>query len=614
MIHFVGAGPGAPDLITVRGARLLKEADVIIYAGSLVNPELLEFRKPTCTVFDSASMTLEETIQVMRDAQERGLECVRLHTGDPSLYGAIAEQMTALDAVGIDYDVVPGVSSLFGAAAALKTEYTLPGVSQSLIVTRAAGRTPVPDRERLSLLAAHGCTMALFLSTGLLAKAQTELLAGGYAPQTPAAIVYRATWPDEAVYRCTVATLADCAKTHGITKTALVIVGDALDGHGERSKLYDPEFSHGYRAAHGVVNQQRTQSVSVVAFTARGLLLARQLAEGLAGQGHVVDLSAPMRLATNGVSPFGNLSDWARDAFSRSDALIFVSACGIAVRTIAPYATDKFRDPAVICIDETARFVIPLLSGHVGGANALARTIAGLCGAQPVITTATDVNGVFAVDEWAARQGLVLLDRVEARHVATALLEGKTVGLTSTIPLEGPLPQGLACGEEADSCEVGISISLDAALRPFAATLRLVPRVATVGIGCKRGTAVDELEAALEVALSEAHLAREAVRELVTIDVKQDELGILDLGKRLGVPVRFQSAEQLAAVPGNFSSSAFVKETVGVDNVCERAACATGGTLVLGRRRFLGITAAIALHETRLSVVGWSRDKEAQCG
>lgn len=614
MIHFVGAGPGAPDLITVRGARLLKEADVIIYAGSLVNPELLEFRKPTCTVFDSASMTLEETVQVMRDAQERGLACVRLHTGDPSLYGAIAEQMTALDAVGIDYDVVPGVSSLFGAAAALKTEYTLPGVSQSLIVTRAAGRTPVPDRERLSFLAAHGCTMALFLSTGLLAKAQTELLAGGYAPQTPAAIVYRATWPDEAVYRCTVATLADCAKTHGITKTALVIVGDALDGHGERSKLYDPEFSHGYRAAHGAVNQQRTQSVSVVAFTARGLSLARQLAEELAGQGHVVDLSAPMRLATNGVSPFGNLSDWARDAFSRSDALIFVSACGIAVRTIAPYATDKFRDPAVICIDETARFVTPLLSGHVGGANALARTIAGLCGAQPVITTATDVNGVFAVDEWAARQGLALLDRVEARHVATALLEGKTVGLTSTIPLEGPLPQGLACGEEADSCEVGISISLDAALRPFAATLRLVPRVATVGIGCKRGTAVDELEAALEVALSEAHLAREAVRELVTIDVKQDELGILELGKRLGVPVRFQSAEQLAAVPGSFSSSAFVKETVGVDNVCERAACATGGTLVLGRRRFPGITVAIALHETRLSFVGWSRDKEAQCG
>ncbi|MBR2682577.1 MAG: precorrin-4 C(11)-methyltransferase [Atopobiaceae bacterium] len=247
MIHFVGAGPGAPDLITVRGARLLAEADVVIYAGSLVNPELLAGCKPTCSVYDSAFMTLEEVMDVLRAAEERGETCVRLHTGDPALYGAIAEQMEALDRAGLAYDMVPGVSSLFGATAALRTELTQPGVSQSLIVTRASGRTAVPEREQLRRLATHGCTMALFLSAGLLEQVQDDLLAAGYEADVPAAIVYRATWPDEATYRCTVGTLSACAAEHGVSKTAIIVVGEVLEAHGTRSRLYDPQFSHGYR-------------------------------------------------------------------------------------------------------------------------------------------------------------------------------------------------------------------------------------------------------------------------------------------------------------------------------------------------------------------------------
>ena len=251
MIHFVGAGPGAPDLITVRGAKLLGEADVVIYAGSLVNPELLELCQPSCQIHDSASMTLEQVIDVMLDSEQRGACCVRLHTGDPALYGAIAEQMAELDQHGIAYELVPGVSSLFGAGAALKTEFTRPGVTQSLIVTRAQGRTPVPERERLSLLAQHGTTMVLFLSASLLDQAQEELLAGGYDAQTPVAIVYRATWPDEAIYRCQLGSLAACAREHGVSHTALVVIGDVLSGEGERSRLYDPSFSHGFREAEG---------------------------------------------------------------------------------------------------------------------------------------------------------------------------------------------------------------------------------------------------------------------------------------------------------------------------------------------------------------------------
>lgn len=247
MIHFVGAGPGAVDLITVRGARLLGEADVIIYAGSLVNPELLKYKKESGKVYDSSSMTLEEVISVMDTAEKEGKTTVRLHTGDPSLYGAIREQMDELDRLGYSYEVTPGVSAFSGAAAALNAEFTLPGVSQSVIITRMAGRTPVPEGERLKTLAGHGCTMVLFLSTGLLENVERELISGGYSPDTPAAIVYKASWPDERIFHCTVSTLAATARENGITRTALIVVGEFLKKDYERSKLYDPSFTHGYR-------------------------------------------------------------------------------------------------------------------------------------------------------------------------------------------------------------------------------------------------------------------------------------------------------------------------------------------------------------------------------
>lgn len=247
MIHFVGAGPGAEDLITLRGHKALCEADVIIYAGSLVNPALLDCRKEGCEVHNSAGMTFEEVIGVMRQAVSRGKSVVRLHTGDPSIYGAIREQMDELDKLGISYRVTPGVSSFLGAASSLQAEFTLPGVSQTLILTRMAGRTPVPEAEDISLLAAHGSSMAVFLTASMLDELAARLIRGGYAPQTPAAIVYKATWPDEKKIITTVAGLPEAAKEHGISKTALVFVGGFLGGAYERSKLYDPTFTHGFR-------------------------------------------------------------------------------------------------------------------------------------------------------------------------------------------------------------------------------------------------------------------------------------------------------------------------------------------------------------------------------
>lgn len=247
MIYFVGAGPGAVDLITVRGKTLLEKADIIVYAGSLVNPELLSYAKQDSECVNSAALTLEQVIELMVPPAREGKTVVRLHTGDPSIFGAIREQMDLLDTYGLEYEVIPGVSSFFAASAALKAEYTLPDVSQSVIITRVEGRTPVPPKEQIALMASHQATMVIFLSTGLLDKLVDGLLEGGYSADTPAAIVYKASWPDEKVFRCTVGTLQKTADDNSLTKTALILIGDFLGNKYERSKLYDPAFTHEYR-------------------------------------------------------------------------------------------------------------------------------------------------------------------------------------------------------------------------------------------------------------------------------------------------------------------------------------------------------------------------------
>jgi len=249
MVHIVGAGCGAADLITLRGKKMIENADVIIYAGSLVNPQLLEYARKDCRIYDSSRMDLDEVMDVMKSAEDEGLDTVRLHTGDPSIYGAIREQMDRLKASGIEYDICPGVSSLFGAAAALKAEYTLPGVSQTVIITRMEGRTPVPEAEAVAKLAEHGATMVIFLSASMTDKLQQELLKGAYDEDTEAAIVYKATWEDEKIIRCRLGELHETAVRAGIKNLALIAVGGFLGNDYELSKLYDASFETAYREA-----------------------------------------------------------------------------------------------------------------------------------------------------------------------------------------------------------------------------------------------------------------------------------------------------------------------------------------------------------------------------
>ncbi|MCX8131187.1 MAG: precorrin-4 C(11)-methyltransferase [Clostridia bacterium] len=248
MVYFIGAGPGDPELITVKGKKLIEQADVVIYAGSLVNEEVLKDVKEGCTIYNSAEMTLEEVIGVMEQETAGNRLVARVHTGDPSIYGAVREQMDELDKRNIGYEIIPGVSSFLAAAASLRKEYTLPGVTQTVILTRMEGRTEVPGKESIEALAAHKATMAIFLSVGMI-DSLVEKLKAGYGENTPVAVVYKASWPEQKIVKGILQNIAELVKKEGIRKTALVVVGDFLGDEYELSKLYDKSFTHEYRSA-----------------------------------------------------------------------------------------------------------------------------------------------------------------------------------------------------------------------------------------------------------------------------------------------------------------------------------------------------------------------------
>ena len=326
--------------------------------------------------------------------------------------------------------------------------------------------------------------------------------------------------------------------------------------------------------------------LALAAFTAKGERLALRLAEGLAAGG---DEIAEVR-SLRGEGPRPSLGEWTAQAFSDCEGLLFVGACGIAVRAVAPHLRDKRTDPAVVAVDEQGRFAVSLVSGHLGGANALARRAAAILGATPVVTTATDLRGRFAVDLWAKEQGLVLGDRELAKAISAALLDGRTVGFWSGFSVEGPLPEGLAA---AESGELGLAVTLDPARRPFDRTLAAVPHILTLGIGCRRGASAGTIERVARRAL-EGVACLEAVREVATLDRKAGEPGLLAFCEARGLPLRAYPAAELARVEGEFTPSAFVREVTGVDNVCERAAAAGGGRLLLRKRAEEGVTVAAA--------------------
>lgn len=333
------------------------------------------------------------------------------------------------------------------------------------------------------------------------------------------------------------------------------------------------------------------KSFEIVAFTPGGAGLGEFLVQKLREQGDSCTLQVSKNMAGRlKIQAFESLRDWTEKAFEISDALVFIGACGIAVRAIAPYISDKFTDPAVLAVDEAGHFVVPLLSGHVGGANELAEKVAGMIGARAVITTATDVTGKFAVDVWARENGLIIDGRDAAKHITAALLAGENVSFESDFPVLGNLPDGVL----REKCELGFCVTLNAAKEPFNETLRLYPKIVTLGIGCRRGVEADDIEEAVSSTLAEAGIPTEAVLGVNSIDLKADEEGLNRFCRRRNIKFRTYSAGQLQAVEGSFSQSEFVKDVTGVDNVCERAAIASGGRLILKKQKRNNVTVAAA--------------------
>ncbi len=619
MIHFVGAGPGAIDLITVRGMEYLKNADIIIYAGSLVNPGLLEYAKKECEVFDSAYMNLDEVITVMKRAWANGKELVRLHTGEPSIYGTIREQMDILDNLDISYDVCPGVSSMFGAAAALKCELTLPEVSQSVIITRAAGRTDVPDKEALRSLAGHNATMTLFLSAGLARDVRDELIAGGYREDTPVGVVYKATWPDEKVIRTSLGRLPEEMEREGINKTAMIIVGDVLGDKYAKSKLYDAGFTTEYRKGTGKVadniDLKRIQAknrseydfkgkkILMVACSKNAYNLMQQLKNSLLSldDAPACVIDKVKCKFCEGESIKTSVKDCVSEYYDKVDAIIFISATGIAIRSIAPFIGHKSEDPAVLVLDEQGEFCVPLIGGHMGGANALSGFVSDLIGAKTVITTATDIEGKFAVDDFARTNNLVLKDWKLAKEISVEILTGKEVGIYSDMELEGKAPDELCIGGQ-NKYNIVISNKANKALPDN--YLQLIPKNIVVGIGCRRDTPYDKIKAAITDCLAENGVCEEAVCAVASIDIKSGESGIIRYCEERKLPFVTYGSNELNALEGEFTESEFVEKTTGVSNVCERSALLgaternnSRGTLICKKTVYDGVTVALALRK-----------------
>lgn len=614
-VYFVGAGPGDPELITVRGRRMIREADLVLYAGSLVPRKVVACARPDARVEDSSSMTLEQTHALISETVRAGGLVARVHTGDPSLYGATREQMILLERDGISFRVIPGVTSAFAAAAAAGISFTLPEKTQSLILTRMSGRTPVPPGERIKEMARHRSSMAIYLSAGDPERLVHELRLGGFPGDTVVVAAYRVGWPDERILRATLDTLAETVSRENISRQAVFLVLPGQEGETASSRLYSPDFYHGFRKQKGrasrvgsvplqdALPKEKRALTAVYGLTPQGAQTASTLARNLKG-----DLFLPESLARlHGGRPFQALLDTVVHTFDRYESHVFVAAAGIVVRAVAPLIRSKDRDPAVVVLDSEGRFAVSLLSGHMGGANRLAGDVARITGGCPVITTATDTAGVISWDLFAAEHNMAIANPQAVKALNMAMLSKDPVRVTDPedrLGLQSATEvrmQGImkAAGESISEPESGPSVIVTWKSMPKASpsgVLILHPRCLIAGVGCNRGTSSREILDLIESTFLMHGLARASLSGLATIEAKQDEAGILEAAELLGIAVTFYPAATLQDVPVP-NPSCTVKRYMGVESVCEAAALmrAGGGRLLVPKTRSQNVTLAVAL-------------------
>ncbi|MDY6790584.1 MAG: precorrin-4 C(11)-methyltransferase [Thermodesulfobacteriota bacterium] len=595
-VIFVGAGPGDPELITVKGQRALADADLVIYAGSLVPEAVLKWTKPGTKVLNSASMNLEEIVGEMEKAQRDGKRVVRLHTGDPSLYGAIFEQMAKLDKISIPYEVIPGVTAAFAAAAAMKIEYTMPEVSQTLILTRMAGRTPVPENEALESLAEHKASIAIYLSISMVDEV-ARILEKAYGKDATCAVVFRVSQPEEKIIFTHPGKLPDIVRKEKITSHALIIVSRVMDIDKNevrfKSKLYDKDFSHGYR-------KKKKDKIALWAVTPKGAVLAKKISESMPDT--ELHLSDNLNINDIRVSYSERLSDAVSREFHAYSGHIFLMSTGIVMRLVSSHLKSKTTDPAVVVIDELGQHVISLVSGHIGGANELAIKVAVLTGAEPVITTATDVNDVPAIDVLAKQLNLFIENPEAIKKINMAFLNEKKIYLHD--------PYELLCGsidssyiykdvnKEKNMGNKDIScVYIDDILADLSKqTLILRPGSLVAGIGCNSNTSMNEIKGFFGEVLEESKLAIASVIRIATINLKADEPGLIAFAEDLSLPIVFYEKEELNGAVGIKRPSAMVAKHTGAESVCEAAAilASNNGKLIVEKHSIRNVTVAIA--------------------
>lgn len=600
-VIFAGAGPGDPELITVKGQQALADADLVIYAGSLVPETVLKWTKPETRVLNSASMHLEEIIDEIEKAYKKGKQVVRLHTGDPSLYGAIFEQMARPDKKSIPCKVIPGVTAAFAAAAAMGIEYTLPEVSQTLILTRMAGRTPVPENEALESLAEHKASMAIYLSISMVDKV-SRVLEKAYGKDATCAVVYCVSQPEEKIIFTSPGELPEIVRKEKITRQALIIVGKVLDigKHKKKykSKLYDKNFSHGFR-------KKKNDKIALWAITPEGALLALKIAESLPDAR--LQLSADLNINDIPASYFKRLSDAIASDFHAYTGHVFIMSTGIVVRLIASCIRNKTTDPAVVVVDEIGRHVVSLVSGHLGGANSLAIKVAGLIGAEPVITTATDVNQTPAIDMLAKQHNLFIENPEAIKNINMAFITGKKFYLHDPYKLlrdsinpsyifRAHILTDFKKGQITGNEDIH-SVFIDDALADLSKKMLILrPGSLVAGIGCNRNTTVKEIKEFLEKVLEESKLAISSLISIATINLKADEPGLIAFAEELKLPISFYDKEELNRADGIKSPSDMVEKHTGVKSVCEAAAilASKNGKLIVPKHSTQNVTVAIA--------------------
>ncbi len=599
-VYFVGAGPGDPELITVKGRKLLNEADVIIFTGSLVPTSVLS--NSQAKIYNSAGMHLDQIMDILVGAYRQGKKVVRLHTGDPSLYSAIAEQIAHLKKHSIPYKVIPGVTAGFAASASLACELTIPEKVQTVIISRVSGRTPVPEKESLQNLSRIRASLILYLSVARIRQVTKELLKG-YPEETPVAVVEKATWPEERIITGTLSDIASKVEEAGIKKTAVILVGEALKGISNpeslSSKLYHKGFSHGYRSAtasdkdlieaFSPEKEEQKELSYIVYLGEKGKKIAEKLIEKLkdSNKPHPQPISFSLLREQQVLE-----QKWKKTAW-----IIFVGACQIAVRTIAPFIENKYLDPAVLAVDESAQNVICLLSGHLGGGNQLTKDVAEILGVKAVVTTQSDLMDLPPLDLWARKNGLVPESKQGLKEIQALFRDKEKVKVfLQEYVTASSLPKGFVQVDRESDADISIG--------PFTGsgnTFQLVTRNIHLGTGCHKDYLPQQLIDHAESFLVKYKIHPFAVKNVCTIDKKAKEPAIVELAHYLNAELTTFPASKLNKVPDIDTSHAVLK-AVGAGAVSEPAAllCSKSGKLLVKKQKYQGCTFSLAINRVEL--------------